>query len=66
MMLRFMMGSVTYSLAPLKDVKALQLALAMLLIGRLIHVGDDYSWMRKVHYGAGLLRSVKEIKRTLA
>jgi len=36
----FMMGSVRYSLAPLKDVKALQLALAMLLIGRLVHVGE--------------------------
>ncbi len=38
--LRFMMGSVTYSLTPPKDVKAFQLALAMLLIGKLIHVGE--------------------------
>ena len=38
--LRFMTGSVTYSLAPPKDIKAFQLALTILLIGKLIHVGE--------------------------
>ncbi len=36
----FMMGSATYSLNPPRDLKGLQLAIAMLLMGELIHVGE--------------------------